>query len=49
MPTLLRRLQFSEWHGFLSGLLRREFGDMDWVEFYGRRMEAVAPDEPNDS
>jgi hypothetical protein len=39
----------SEWHGVLKGLLRREFGDVDWVEFYGRRMEAVAPDESDDS
>jgi integrase len=37
------------WHGFLSGLLRREFGDVDWVAFYGRRMEAVTPDEPDDN
>lgn len=24
------------------GLLRREFGDVDWVKFYGLRMKAVA-------
>ncbi|MFG0723399.1 tyrosine-type recombinase/integrase [Pseudomonas sp. GLN_6] len=35
----------SEWHAFLKGLLRKEFGDVDWVEFYGRRMEAITPDE----
>ncbi|HEP8117531.1 integrase arm-type DNA-binding domain-containing protein [Pseudomonas aeruginosa] len=27
------------WHAYLKGLLRKEFGDVDWVEFYGRRME----------
>jgi hypothetical protein len=32
----------SEWHVFLRGLLQKEFGDVDWVEFYGRRMEAAA-------
>jgi len=32
----------NEWHQFLKGLLRREFGDVDFVEFYGYRMEAVA-------
>ncbi|MNP46642.1 Phage integrase family protein [compost metagenome] len=31
------------WHAFLKGLLRKEFGDVDWVEFYGRRMEGKAP------
>lgn len=30
------------WHTFLKGLLQKEFGDVDWVEFYGRRMEVVA-------
>lgn len=33
------------WHTFLKGLLQKEFGDVDWVEFYGRRMEVVAPDD----
>ena len=37
------------WHAFLKGLLRKEFGDVDWVEFYGRRMEAQAPDEEGDA
>ena len=32
----------SGWHNFLKGLLQQEFGDVDWVEFYGRRMEVVA-------
>lgn len=32
----------NEWHQFLKGLLRREFGDVDFVEFYGLRMEEVA-------
>jgi integrase len=31
----------NEWHGHLLGLLRKEFSGADWVEFYGRRMEAV--------
>ena len=44
-----KAVALSEWHGVLKGLLRREFGDVDWVEFYGRRMEAVAPDESYDS
>jgi integrase len=44
-----KAVALSEWHGVLKGLLRREFGDVDWVEFYGRRMEAVAPDESDDS
>ncbi|MDP5688183.1 site-specific integrase [Pseudomonas aeruginosa] len=33
------------WHDYLKGLLQKEFGDVDWVEFYGRRMEASAPDD----
>ncbi len=33
------------WHAFLKGLLRKEFGGVDWVEFYGRRMEGKAPDD----
>ena len=36
-----KAVALGEWHGFLKGLLRREFGDVDWVELYGRRMEAV--------
>ena len=32
----------NEWHQFLKGPLRREFGDVDFVEFYGLRMEEVA-------
>ncbi|MCY1376618.1 hypothetical protein D9M69_641250 [compost metagenome] len=36
-----KSIALTEWHGFLKGLLRREFGEVDWVEFYGRRMEAV--------
>lgn len=36
------------WHVYLKGLLRKEFGDVDWVEFYGRRMEAVTPSEDNE-
>jgi integrase len=43
-----KAVALSEWHGFLKGLLRREFGDVDWVAFYGRRMEAVTPDEPDE-
>ena len=35
----------SEWHAYLKGLLRKEFGAVDWVEFYGRRMEGEAPDD----
>lgn len=37
------------WHTYLKGLLQKEFGDVDWVEFYGRRMEAQAPDEEGDA
>ncbi|MBT0631960.1 phage integrase family protein [Pseudomonas aeruginosa] len=33
------------WHAYLKRLLQKEFGDVDWVEFYGRRMEAVAPSD----
>ncbi len=33
------------WHTYLKGLLQKEFGDVDWVEFYGRRMEVVASDD----
>jgi uncharacterized protein YgfB (UPF0149 family) len=43
-----KAVALSEWHGFLSGLLRRDFGDVDWVAFYGRRMETVTPDDPDD-
>ncbi|MFP5423299.1 MAG: tyrosine-type recombinase/integrase [Gammaproteobacteria bacterium] len=38
----------QSWHTYLKGLLRKEFGDVDWVEFYGRRMEAVTPSEDNE-
>ena len=37
------------WHTYLKGLLQKEFGDVDWVEFYGRRMEAQAPGEEGDA
>ncbi|MBB3105455.1 hypothetical protein [Azomonas macrocytogenes] len=37
-----------EWHGFLKGLLRREFGDVDWIELHGRRMEDMAVEEDFD-
>lgn len=40
-----KAVALGEWHGFLKGLLRREFADADWVEFYGRRMEATPSDE----
>ncbi|PBZ54967.1 integrase [Pseudomonas aeruginosa] len=40
-----KAVALSEWHAYLKGLLRKEFGDVDWVEFYGRRMEASAPDD----
>ena len=43
-----KAVALGEWHGFLKGLLCREFGDEDWVAFYGRRMEAVTPDDPDD-
>ena len=33
------------WHDYLKGLLQKEFGDVDWVGFYGRRMDASAPDD----
>ncbi|MHA5671453.1 tyrosine-type recombinase/integrase [Pseudomonas aeruginosa] len=36
-----KAVALNEWHSFLKSLLRNEFGDVDWVEFYGRRMEAV--------
>lgn len=39
----------QSWHTYLKGLLQKEFGDVDWVEFYGRRMEAQAPDEEGDA
>ena len=39
-----KAVALGEWHGFLKGLLRREFCDVDWVELYGRRMEAVTLD-----
>lgn len=32
----------AEWHVFLRGLLQKEFGNVDWVEFYGRRMDVAA-------
>lgn len=32
----------AEWHAFLKQLLQKEFGDVDWVKLYGRRMEALA-------
>ena len=35
----------AEWHAFLKQLLEKEFGDADWVEFYGRRMEPLAAEE----
>lgn len=35
----------SGWHNFLKGLLQQEFGDVDWVEFYGRRMEGAASND----
>ena len=37
-----KAVALSEWHAFLKGLLRKEFGDVDWVEFYWRRMEGVS-------
>ena len=40
-----KAVALGEWHGFLKGLLRREFADADWVEFYGQRMEATPSDE----
>lgn len=40
-----KAVALAEWHGFLKGLLRREFADADWVEFYGRRMEGTPSDE----
>ena len=33
------------WHAYLKGLLQKEFGYVDWVEFYGRRMEVVTSSE----
>ena len=27
---------------FCGGLLQKEFGNVDWVEFYGRRMDVAA-------
>lgn len=44
-----KAVALSDWHGFLSGLLRRELGDEGWVAFYGRRMEAVTPEESDDN
>lgn len=38
-----KALALSEWHAFLKRLLQKEFGDVDWVEFYGHRMERTAP------
>lgn len=43
-----KAVALSEWHAFLKGLLRKEFGDVDWVEFYGRRMEVVAPGDEDE-
>jgi integrase len=40
-----KAVALSELHTFLRGLLQKEFGDVDWVEFYGRLMEAAAGDE----
>ena len=37
------------WHTYLKGLLQKEFGDVDWVEFYGRRREVVASDDDQGS
>jgi hypothetical protein len=37
-----KSVALSELHTFLRGLLQKEFGDVDWIEFYGRRMEAVS-------
>ena len=36
------------WHAYLKGLLQKEFGDVDWVGFYGRRMEVLALDKNDD-
>lgn len=37
-----KALALSQWHAFLKGLLRKEFGeDVDWVDFYGTRREAL--------
>jgi integrase len=44
-----KAVALSEWHTFLRGLLQKVFGDVDFVEFYGRRMEAVTPEEPDDN
>lgn len=43
-----KAVALSEWHAFLKGLLRKEFGDVGWVEFYGRRMEVVAPGDEDE-
>ena len=43
-----KAVALGEWHDFLKGLLRREFGDVDWVGFYGPRMEAATPDEDDE-
>lgn len=40
-----KAVALKEWHDFLKGLLHRAFGDVDWVEFYGRRMEAASAEE----
>lgn len=37
-----KAVALAEWHAFLKQLLQKEFGDVDWVEFYGRRMEPLA-------
>lgn len=36
-----KAVAFKGWHAYLKGLLQKEFGDVGWVEFYGRRMEAI--------
>lgn len=43
-----KAVALSEWHAFLKGLLRKEFGDVGWVEFYGRCMEVVAPGDEDE-
>lgn len=43
-----KSVALSELHTFLRGLLQKEFGDVDWVEFYGRRMEAVTVEDDSD-
>ncbi len=43
-----KAVALSELHTFLRGLLQKEFGDVDFVEFYGRRMEALAVEADSD-